>query len=256
MRRFLSFWCLCVKNAFWGNTAFANDWQWVFGIPLVSGFSVWANARFGATAVTTGSPIADGFLGALGAFVVTWAVAFFVRLSNAPVNLYYQEKKKADDLFDRVQPRLSIIYDKSIGPCRDVVTYVDGSKGICFRLQVMNTGIPDAIECTAWLTKIEQMSHISPFKLFWIGSPAEKMAENLTEGVPRYLQVCEIRDFNKVVMATESRVWVIGDDSIFRPGEYTFDIVVKANGIKATPCRLKLHWTRDWQTAEVTNVEG
>lgn len=46
--------------------------------------------------MSTGNPIADGFLVALGAFVVTWSIAFMVRLAEAPVNLYHEEKKKND----------------------------------------------------------------------------------------------------------------------------------------------------------------
>lgn len=98
MRRYFAFWWLCARTAFWGNTAFANDWQWVFGIPVVSGFVIWANARYGADFMTTGNPIADGFLGALSAFIVTWTIAYVIRFSNSPVTLYHAEKNRADKL--------------------------------------------------------------------------------------------------------------------------------------------------------------
>lgn len=254
MRRFFSFWWLCVRSAFWGNTAFANDWQWVFGIPIVSGLLVWGNAKFGAAVMTTGSPIADGFLTALGAFVVTWIIAFAVRFMNAPVILYFGERNRTDELARQLRPQITALYDGTARRCRDEVTYSDGSKGVCFRLQVTNTGIANINGCVGWLTKIEQMPHISPVKLFWIGSPAEKMSEDLTEDVPRYLQICEIRDFNKVIVATEGRLWPVGENNIFRPGEYTFDVVVKADQIKAATCRLKLAWTGNWTTAEMTQV--
>lgn len=98
LRKFFAFWWKCARTALSGNTAFANDWQWVFGIPLVSGISVWANARYGAEVMSTGSPITDGFLGAFGAFVVTWIIAFTVRFANAPVALYHGEKDRSDKL--------------------------------------------------------------------------------------------------------------------------------------------------------------
>jgi hypothetical protein len=98
MRRFISFWWQCACKAFWGNTAFANDWQWVFGVPFISGLSIWAVAKFGAAAASTGSPIADGLLGAFGAFVVTWTTAFFARLFNAPVQLDRQKTERLDEL--------------------------------------------------------------------------------------------------------------------------------------------------------------
>jgi hypothetical protein len=94
MRRFFSFWWMCAKRAFWGNTAFANDWQWVFGIPLVAGLTSWVASQRGSTEVSTGYPIADGFLAALGAFIVTWCVAFLIRIFNAPVEFYHELQVK------------------------------------------------------------------------------------------------------------------------------------------------------------------
>jgi hypothetical protein len=66
--------------------------------------------------------------------------------------------------------------------------------------------------------------------------------------------VCEILESNKVLMATEGRSWPLGEKNIFRPGEYTFDIVVGADGTKSVDYRLKLNWTGDWQTAELCPV--
>jgi hypothetical protein len=218
-------------------------------------WAIWVGARYGVATVSTGSPIADGFLGALGAFVVTWMVAFLVRFSNAPVALYYDEKKRADHLSEQLQAKLSVVYDKAIRPCRDVVTYTGGSDGICFRLQVENTGATNIRNCEGWLNKIKQMPQLSPVKLFWIGMPTEKMSEDLPAKVPRYLQVCEITDFNRVIMATEGRVWPLGEDNIFKPGEYLFDIVINPYGIQAVDYKLRFNWTGDWKTAEVSHVE-
>jgi hypothetical protein len=121
MRRFFSFWLLCVRTAFWGNADFANDWQWVFGNPAVSAFGgivlaalgAWVPRlakQLGATDITTGNASLDSFIGALAAFIITWFVAFFVRLVNAPTVLYLAEKSRADNLqksFDesRIDPQ-------------------------------------------------------------------------------------------------------------------------------------------------------
>jgi hypothetical protein len=98
MRRFISFWWRCLRTAFRGNAAFANDWQWMFGIPVCSGIANSIASQRGMTELSTGYPIADGFLGALAAFVVTWSVAFLVRLVNAPVGLYHEQKDRVDKL--------------------------------------------------------------------------------------------------------------------------------------------------------------
>jgi hypothetical protein len=79
MRKFFAFWWLCARTAFWGNAAFANDWQWIFGNPIASTFGGVIVAalgivaptialRLGATEMTTGTPALDSFLGALFAF--------------------------------------------------------------------------------------------------------------------------------------------------------------------------------------------
>jgi hypothetical protein len=98
MRRFFSFWWLCARKAFWGNTAFANDWQWLFRIPTLSGFAGFLASNRGATDLSTGLPILDGFLAALGAFAVTWTVVFLVRLFETPVALFHEQKERADKL--------------------------------------------------------------------------------------------------------------------------------------------------------------
>jgi hypothetical protein len=110
MRQYFSFWRLCARTAAaGGNSSFANDWQWIFGNPVVTAFGSLVIAglgglfptiakRLGVTDMsTTGSPAFDSFIGALAAFAVTWLVIFSVRLAKAPSALYYAEKKRADE---------------------------------------------------------------------------------------------------------------------------------------------------------------
>jgi hypothetical protein len=98
MRQFFSFWWRCTKIAAKGNSSFANDWQWVYGNPIVSGLGAVVIGTIGGAApslahlwggseMTTGHPATDAFIGALCAYLVTWLVIFFVRLLNAPVVL-------------------------------------------------------------------------------------------------------------------------------------------------------------------------
>jgi hypothetical protein len=103
MRQFFQFWWRCIRIAFRGNTAFANDWQWLLGVPICSAIAVYFARKLGIAELSTGNAIADGFLAAFGAFVVTWLFAFAVRIANAPVILYYEEKKKADLVAHRIE---------------------------------------------------------------------------------------------------------------------------------------------------------
>jgi hypothetical protein len=87
MRRFFQFWRQCCGLAFKGNSSFANGWQWMFGTPFVTAVGAYLAARSGVTELTTGYPILDAFVAALAAFIITWFVAFCVRLLRVPVNL-------------------------------------------------------------------------------------------------------------------------------------------------------------------------
>jgi hypothetical protein len=98
MRRFLRFWWRCAVLAGRGNVAFANSWQWLFGFPLFSGIAGFFASREGVASMSTGSPVLDGVLISFGSFLATWAVAFVVRLANAPVTLFHAEKERADGL--------------------------------------------------------------------------------------------------------------------------------------------------------------
>jgi hypothetical protein len=67
-----SFYLDCAKLAKKGCVEAANDWQWIWGIPIVAGLAGWY--RPGET-ITTGWPILDGLITAAAAFVVTWLYA-------------------------------------------------------------------------------------------------------------------------------------------------------------------------------------
>jgi hypothetical protein len=106
MRKFIAFWWLCLRMASQGNSAFANDWQWLFGIPACSGLLAFFAGKQEFTQLSTGYPIVDALLVALGAFIVTWLVAFAMRVLNAPVILYHEQKARAD----LATPRIEILF--------------------------------------------------------------------------------------------------------------------------------------------------
>jgi hypothetical protein len=45
MRRFLCFWLDCARIAIRGSVVFANNWQWLFGIPIVAGILGFISAK-------------------------------------------------------------------------------------------------------------------------------------------------------------------------------------------------------------------
>jgi hypothetical protein len=160
MRQFFSFWWMCAKKAFWGNTAFANDWQWVFGVPAVTGLVGFLASNKGASELSTGYPIFDGILSALAAFIVTWCVAFVVRLLNAPVLLYqglkdiiepHQEDKPLPDLpihdlFSYIDPEFLTRTDDSVGDRWDQVGNDVRDRAALGALKIWGRAVRDGVD--------------------------------------------------------------------------------------------------------------
>jgi hypothetical protein len=106
MRRFLAFWWLCVRTAFWGNSASANDWQWIFANPLWQSIGSAVGGAWGAFVSShwAGAPLMSPetpigiFLGGLFGFCATWLAFFLIRFLKTPPTLYYEQKDRADAL--------------------------------------------------------------------------------------------------------------------------------------------------------------
>jgi hypothetical protein len=107
MREFFKFWWECARISVRGTTPFANDWQWVFGNPTITAIvpsillGVATIPALGWLDTTADHPILGPLLIAFGAFVITWLVAFFVRLIHAPVKLD-REKSKRISVLEKV----------------------------------------------------------------------------------------------------------------------------------------------------------
>jgi hypothetical protein len=102
MRKFFSFWWLCAKRALRGNAPFANDWQWLFGYPAIA-IVIWLIGAYyaelsGRIEVTLTTGAFGAFVAAVIAYVITWLVSFFVRLANAPVTVFHEQKDRANKL--------------------------------------------------------------------------------------------------------------------------------------------------------------
>jgi hypothetical protein len=95
--RFLSFHLQAIKEAARGCVTAANDWQWLFGFPLLGAIGYLVNRWVGQGALTVSQ---DTVLGALEAafvaFLITLAVVFVIKWANAPAKLYYELKDKSE----------------------------------------------------------------------------------------------------------------------------------------------------------------
>lgn len=157
--------------------------------------------------------------------------------------------------FQRAKPKSEIAYDRSVPSCRADVTFEDGSHSMCFRLKIENTTRRKLHNCEGWLESTDRFPNISPVKLFWTGGIGE-FSVDLIKGVPRFLQVCRIHQSNRVIMATKNETWPIDSIDAFQPGQqYVFKIALKGDD-SAETCfySVRLDWTGNWTTAEMTHV--
>jgi hypothetical protein len=81
------------------SAAFANDWQWLFGFPVLAAILSLAKHWFGKGSVSLNTDTALGALEAAGAaFIITLVIGFFIHLFSSASKFYYEERERADIL--------------------------------------------------------------------------------------------------------------------------------------------------------------
>jgi hypothetical protein len=118
MRRFFCFWWSCLVRARRGSAAFANDWQWLVGLPVLA-FLAWFYRAYldpNTQQFLTGQTALGAFIVALIAFVLTMLASFVLRIFIWPPILYYEEKNIADnaenELRNRLAPQINVFLDE------------------------------------------------------------------------------------------------------------------------------------------------
>jgi hypothetical protein len=166
----------------------------------------------------------------------------------------FNQGTRALDRFKERYQKIAVSYDRTVPSCRADVTFVGGAHSMCFRLMVENATTRKLHDCEGWLESTDRFPNISPAQLFWVGNP-EQMSVDLINGIPRFLQICRIDSNNLIHMATEGEQWPI-DSHSFPPGHYVFKVGIKGEDAAETRFySVKLKWTGNWTTAEMTTVD-
>ena len=193
---FTAYWWQCTKEAAQGATAFANAWQWLFGFPVVSGVAGYVAARYGKTAITTGQPIFDGLLAALGAFLVTWLVAFVVRLFNAPVTRDREQRGEIRRLKELVGEVRSTSFGMEICMVHenDADRWSTNSEDL-FRLAVTNLEASKTLKAYVLLENSPPELGISPAAKFpALGKKGENTFFTIAPSETAYVRVLQRED--------------------------------------------------------------
>lgn len=168
LRRAFCFWWKCLVRARRGSASFANNWQWVIGIPatafVLTVFKAYLSK--GANDFLSGNTPFAAFTFALAAFVITVTASIAIRLFIEPSELYHGEMKRAieaeDELRKYREPKINLYLDPIQRGVTEFPTEVNGSRTVSKWVQITvspATEIP-LVDCEAWLTDVEKLDGV------------------------------------------------------------------------------------------------
>jgi hypothetical protein len=257
-RQAIRFWRDCICFAIRGSSAFANDWQWIFGIPLATGLSTTIATWRGVSELTTGHPIVDGIIAAFGAFLFTWLFAVFLRTLKAAPTMFFREKDRADQLTLEIQPKLKLSFDPALGclvdsPVQEWFEAADTHKmvlaretrTIFARIRVDALSKTKVRECSAFLTEIETKQG-DAFVRYPIHDPVQldqgSAAETIiAPKVPRFWDFIKIDKLPNSFPVFPGRTLLTMRDIFKEVGTYRLKLAVVGEGV-VEEIALEMHW--------------
>ena len=260
MRKYARFWWGCANLAARGPTIDANNWQWLIGIPLVAGLASYLFNPIDIAKMAVSHPILNSLIVAAAAFAATWLVSFLVRCAKHPADMYFEQRTRADKLEARLVPKMAIVYDRKIPSCRSITSFTNQEQGICFRLEVENTGNEPIEDCEGYLVegrRIDDPQESLAYKLTWADSPSSTTTSvRLLKGVKRYLDVVRVMDSGTLVPATERNMWPINrQDMLKEGGEFIFSVILHGSSCASLPpYSLRLTHTGSWEISEMVVI--
>jgi hypothetical protein len=180
---------------------------------------------------------------------VIWGTMAYAAVIVSAIILW----RRVVNLETRLKPKIMVRYDASIPSCDATPLFSDGTHSRCIRLRVENMGATRLYQCEGWLS-IDKFPNVGPARLFWAEGNFPS-AVDLTQKIPRYVQIFRITDSNQIIPATEGEMWPLDSLNKFSPGTYVFDIALKGQDDAETILRrLRLIWTGNWKTAQITDI--
>jgi hypothetical protein len=245
MRETWSFWRDCIRRAREGTSAFANDWQWVFGVPAVSAIGVYVASNKGATALTTDYPVLDAFVAALVAFLITWFVAFVIRMYKSAPAMFQEQKERGDNLEARLSPKIDICLDPHTAGMTVTQSGMFPVKYIQILVRPATDG--DLIECEVLLHEVARIDgktrtvvYSQPLNAGWSGLP--ERAVPIQNGQKRAANLFSVSKEDDIL-----RPQTLHPDSglaiaVRKPGVYQLAVVASAKNSAPKKRSFVLQW--------------
>jgi hypothetical protein len=264
----ISFYWTCIKESCQGHTPFANDWQWVFGSPIWQAFTALPafaaalaslNAYLGGGTLST---IVQVFIAAFAAYVFTWIVAFFIKLSKAPASKYFAEKERADGLAARLSPKIIVFLNgdgiqvaktwqahlsqREPGPLKG-----PDSKWVQVTLKSASAEI-ELKNCEVRIERAERIDRgtslpilVEPILCTWSLAPDAQRSTrmDIPASIPQAANLFSVFDAPSPTLETETvPVKFEFKDEIQRPGTYRLHVAASATGFPTERIAIILNW--------------
>lgn len=254
------FWLECSRRAFKGTSEFANDWQWVFGVPIVSLIGTYFASEKGVTSWTTGYPIVDAFLSALTVFLITAAIAFSVRIYKVAPTLYEEQVQLVDSLQDRLRPAMRVFLE-NVG----VYTFLmpDLSRSHFVQVSVAPTTDMPLLDCEVHVTGLRQVnSDGSKTPLLdessyctWSNEPVGTTKRNIPVGITKRANLFSRNEKDGEITLQITHPKVITATMTYTPGKYEIDLLVSAKDTVSVSRSYLFRWESSFDDISLTETE-
>lgn len=206
MRDFLAYWWRCTQSALRGNVSFANNWQWLVGVPIITVIINYLTAHNGNIKPSVGSTVLDGLVVAIGAFAITWVVAFFVRLMQTPVTLSREQQSEIFrlELLAGVsqKPTFKIFIEEV--PFNDLERNYSDTEYL-YRVGITNTDPKNTYEAYVVIEDVSPSVGISPAtRLTSIGRSGENRAYHIAPTDTAFLNLIQLHKSRPIFGSDEN----------------------------------------------------
>ena len=246
-----NFWGRCAFGAWDASTQFANNWTWLFGIPVLAA---------AAAAVFWGVAESDdwqwAFLISLfsgtAAFAFTWCAFFAVCFFRAGPEIYYLERVSADILRERLKPKIGIYVESTNHGVHREETWDFGANAagplsMWVQFAVKPTSDVPLDDCEARLIRVTRLDEENdqavleePVLCLW--SNTDKTSIKIPVGVAYHANMFAIFSNNKILFPVTLPRKVGFEKQIRLPGLFRLEVSVSARDVPTRTVRFLFTW--------------